>query len=165
MKYLITILFMIPIISACTKDDAEIMKQARQEIAGTYDIVRIDVTTYDPSGNILSTSSINDPGVIELTLNSSGIDDENWIDFPATLMDLTVSFGKLRDSRYFYWAADPAKKRFMIWGIDLNGASVHVTFSERITNELVLLYTESNNSSSPLENTLSRKEFFELKKR
>ncbi len=162
------IFFLIPavlLLSACKKDNVDIMKEARAEIAGRYDILRVDVTTYDISGNIVTSNSYTDAGVIELTLNSSGIQNENWIDFPAELFDYTTAFGKLKDSRFFYWDTDPEKKRFMIWGITNEGYSVHSTFTELITNGFSLTYTESNDAAGPLENTMARKEFYMLKKR
>ena len=165
MKYLVTLLLTLPFLTACSKDDLEIMMEAREKMAGTYDILRIDVTTYDTLGNMLYSNSIIDPGTIELTLNSSGIPNENWINFPISLFDNTVAFGKLKGQKFFYWDTDPAGKRFMIWGIDQGGASIHTTFTQGEGSGLSLVYTESNNSFSPQGNTLARKEFYQLKKR
>lgn len=165
MKYLWGILLIVPFIQACEKDPFKTSARAREKIAGTYDVLRVDITTYDSLGNISSTATYSDPGVIALTLNSSGIQNENWIDFPADFFNYTNAFGKLKSSKFFYWDTDPEFLRFMVWGIDQTGYSTHTTFTQTLNQGLALTYIETNNAVLPHSNTMARKEFFMLKKR
>jgi hypothetical protein len=165
MKYLATILLIVPFLHSCTKDPSEISSQAREKIAGTYDVLRVDITTYDSLGNILTTASYDYPGVIDFTLNSTGIQNENRISFPDDFFNYTNAFGKLKTSKFCYWDTDPEFLRLIIWGLDQGGNSIHTTLSQTLTQGLSLTYIETNDAVLPQSNTMARKEFYLLKKR
>lgn len=165
MKRIAIIVILLPFLYSCTKEPAEILSDARGKIAGTYDVLRVDITTYDSLGNISSAATYSDPGVIGLSLNSSGIQNENRIDFPADFFNYTNAFGKLKNSKFFYWDTDPEYLRLMVWGVDQNELSVHTTFTQTLNQGLSLTYIETNDAVLPQSNTMARKEFFMLKKR
>ncbi len=165
MKRIAIVVILLPFLYSCSKEPADILSAARGKIAGTYDVLRVDITTYDSLGNISSTATYSDPGVIILSLNSSGIQNENRIDFPPDFFNYTNAFGKIKNSKFFYWDTDPEFLRFMVWGIDQTGYSTHTTFTQTLNQGLSLSFIETNDAVMPQSSTMARKEFYSLKKR
>ena len=128
-RFLIIMMSIPLIFSACKKQVSDIVDEEEKKLAGKYSVTNYRVTVYDPNGRQLSQTDHPDYGSVELIMNSNEGGDVfshfifygpvrySYVPSKINTSNFCGDQNEAQEKLGVFYQCDPAKKRILIAAI------------------------------------------------